>query len=335
MFVLLLSGCGHYADFTLSPPDPSGPTAPFTWQASPAPVLTRGDPAAWDSSDVLNPSIVRFNGIYLNLYSGYDGHTWHTGIASAADGAQWQKIGRAISPEGWEGSYIAANGTALVSGKEIFYWYVGGPPGAHKIGLARSKNGGLDWAKNPEPVLSPGPRGSFDERAVADPYVIRRGEWFYMVYLGQDRASRQRLGIARSRDGIGWEKMRSNPVLELGDAGAFDEMGLGEPAVWTSGGAYWMLYTGRDRAETRRIGLARSSDGVRWERELSFRPLAGTEAWNNQVLCDPEVELLPDGKIRVWFGGGDVAAPDQGVHGQIGVGVLTGRMAPEDRAARR
>jgi len=246
----------------------------------------------------------------------------------------WQKIGRALSPETWEGSYIAANGTALVSDKEILYWYVSGPLGAHKIALARSRNGGLDWTKNPKPVLSPGPRGSFDERAVADPYAIRRGEWFYMFYLGQDRAARQRLGLARSRDGIVWQKLRSNPILELGEVGAFDEMGLGEPAVWTSGGSYWMLYTGRDHAERRRIGLARSPDGVHWERESTFRPIAGAETWNSQVLCDPEVELLPDGKIRVWFGGGDMAAPDQGIHGQIGVGVLTGQVAPADHAAR-
>jgi hypothetical protein len=31
--------------------------------------------------------------------------------------------------------------------------------------------------------------------------------------------------------------------------------------------------------------------------------------------------VLPDG-VRVWFGGGDVARPDQGLHGQIGVGML-------------
>jgi predicted GH43/DUF377 family glycosyl hydrolase len=322
---MFLSGCGRYADFTLPPPDAAGPRAPFTWQASPEPVLTRGPNGAWDSVDVLNPSIVRFNGISLNLYSGFDGRTWHTGIATMDDQGRWQKVGRAMSPEGWEGNYIAANGSALIFGKEILYWYEVGTPGAHKIALARSSNGGLDWTKNARPVLSPGPRGSFDERAVADPYVIRRADKFYLFYLGQDRAARQSLGLARSGDGIVWEKLRSNPVLELGAPGTFDELGLGEPAVWTSGGFYWMLYTGRDRGEHRRLGLARSTDGVHWQREPTFRPIAGTEPWNSQVLCDPSVELTSEGSVRVWFGGGDVAAPDQGIHGQIGVAVLTAR----------
>ena len=85
-----------------------------------------------------------------------------------------------------------------------------------------------------------------------------------MYYLGQDRAARQRLGVARSPDGVHWEKLRANPILELGGRGAFDEAGLGEPAVWQSHGFYWMLYTGRDIKENRRLGLARSTDGVHW-----------------------------------------------------------------------
>ena len=151
-----------------------------------------------------------------------------------------------LSPQGWEGSYIAANGSALVVGDEILYWYEAGDP--FRIALARSRDG-KNWTRHGDAVVPLGPRGSFDERAVADPYVIRAGGNFYMFYLGQDRARRQSLGIARSSDGVTWEKLRSNPILEPGAPGAFDENGVGEPAVWTSGGQWWMLYTGRDKGE--------------------------------------------------------------------------------------
>ena len=87
-----------------------------------------------------------------------------------------------------------------------------------------------------------------------------------MFYLGKDRAQPAALGCRESRDGVSWTKLRSNPILELGDYGAFDAKGLGEPAVWAARGYYWMLYTGRDRNEVRRLGLARSRDGVRWEK---------------------------------------------------------------------
>jgi predicted GH43/DUF377 family glycosyl hydrolase len=316
------AGCGHYADFTLPAPESRGPRPPFTWEPQAQPVLTRGPAGEWDSVDVLNPSVEFFHGQYWNLYSGFDGHTWHTLSAVSQDGNSWLKTGRVLSPEGWEGNYIAANGSAVVQGDEFLYWYEAGDP--FRIALARSQDG-LKWVKEPRPVVPLGPRGSFDERAVADPYVIRAGRHFYMFYLGQDRAQRQRLGVARSRDGVTWEKLRANPVLELGGPGAFDEAGLGEPAVWSSGGSWWMLYTGRDRAEHRRIGLARSADGVRWKRDTSFRPLEGTEAWNRVVLCDPAVYPVGDGSIQVWFGGGEKPSPDQNLDGQIGVGVLRGR----------
>src|SRR5205814_2469328 len=130
-----------------------------------------------------------------------------------------------------------------------------------RIGLARSPDA-AQWSKQTQPVLEPGPRGSWDERGVADPYLLRAGGMFYMYYLGQDRAHRQRLGLARSADGVHWQKLRANPILELGPDDAFDENGLGEPAVWQSHGKYWMLYTGRDRKEYRRLGLARAMDGV-------------------------------------------------------------------------
>ena len=44
-----------------------------------------------------------------------------------------------------------------------------------------------------------------------------------MFYLGEDRAGRQRLGVARSLDGEHWQKLRSNPILEAGKYGSFDE----------------------------------------------------------------------------------------------------------------
>lgn len=324
---LLFCGCGRYADFTLPSPDTGGPHAPFTWQASAEPVIVRG-PEAWDAVDVLNPSVVRFHDAYWNFYSGFDGHNWSTGAAVSSDrttgNTTWKKMGRVLSGTGQAGQ--GSNGSALVNGNEVLYWFVDGdPPG---IALARSGDGThferQRMEKHADLVVPVGPRGSFDERGAADPYVIRRGDFFYLFYLGQDRARRQTLGVARSSDGVEWEKLRTNPVLELGAPGSFDENGLGEPAVWTSGGFYWMLYTGRDRMEHRRLGLARSSDGVQWQREPGFTPIAGEQAWDDKVLCDPTI-LLEGDVIRVWFGGGDVAHPVANIHGQIGYAELRGK----------
>jgi len=283
----------------------------FKFEERATPVLTRGD-----MRDVLNPSV--FNGAMF--YSEFDGRTWHTAQATGPDGENWTATrGPRLSPDPstWEGDYIAANGTVLPPDLGRFsYWYVAGPKERPRLGLAWYKDG---WSKHPKPVLEPGPYGSWDEEGVADPYVIKIDAHFYLYFLGQDRARRQRLGVARSVDGVHWQKLRSNPILELGDGGAFDENGLGEPAVWQSHGFYWMLYTGRDRAENRRLGLARSTDGVHWQRLPTV--FSGSQAWDSKVICDPTVEVHGD-EIRVWFGGGDIARPDENLNGQIGFGIL-------------
>jgi predicted GH43/DUF377 family glycosyl hydrolase len=317
LFALAVASCGRYRDFTLPAPDGKPqPQITWQWRGEPAPVLSPGE--TWESSDVLNPSVFSIHGRLLNLYSGFDGKTWRTGLAISSDGAGWEKAGQVLSPDpsGWEGDYIAANGSALVDGKEISYYYQAGSP--PRIGLAKSLDGRV-WKKNGLPVLETGPYASWDERGLGDPYVIRFGQHLFLFYTGIDRAHRQRLGMAESVDGITWYKLRANPVMELGDYGSFDERGLGEPAVWASHGYYWMLYTGRDRNENRRMGLARSRDGVRWEKQPPV--ISGDQAWDSKVVCDPSV--ISTGKtVRVWFGGGDVARPDERIHGRIGVGEL-------------
>ncbi|MCX6633444.1 MAG: hypothetical protein NTW28_38095, partial [Candidatus Solibacter sp.] len=249
----------------------------------------------------------------VNLYSVFDGHTWHT---AEAVGDEKRGIILSPDPKTWEGDYIAANGSAVFvqNGLRIWYWYVAGPRDKPRIGLAKQAGENV-WRKEPAPVLDVGPVASWDERAVADPYVIRIGGYFYLYYLGQDRAVRQRIGVARSGDGVHWEKLRSNPVVEMDE----EERGIGEPAVWQSHGFYWMLYTVRDFGENRHLRLARSTDGVRWTK-LAVR-YKGAQAWNSKVICDPTVVVEGD-RILVWFGGGDVASPDENLHGQIGFATL-------------
>ena len=313
-------GCG-YSDFRLPELAPAEPQASYEWHPRDAPVIPHGGPGDADARDALNPAVVRRGGGYFNFYSGFDGKTWRTILATSADGLAWKKEGAVLAPDprAGEGDYIAANGAAISSEGGFLYWYQAGPKGAPRLGLARS-NDGRHWQKAHFPVMDYGPLGSWDERGVADPYAIQVGRYLYLFYLGQDRARRQRLGVARSLDGEHWQRLRSNPILELGTYGSFDEMGLGEPAVWIAHGYYWMLYTGRDAQENRRLGMARSTDGVRWEKLPAV--FEGGQPWDSHVLCDPTIGLLPDGHLAAWFGGGDAPSPDENLNGQIGVALL-------------
>jgi hypothetical protein len=81
-----------------------------------------------------------------------------------------------------------------------------------------------------------------------------------------------------------------------------------------------MLYTGRGAGEVRQLGLARSTDGVHWTKMRDV--FAGAHEWDSKVMCDPSVELIDDSTVAVWFGGGNVARPDENLNGQIGFGTL-------------
>jgi hypothetical protein len=317
LLLLLLTGCSRYASFTLPQLTGGDPALTFALDPQPEPVIGHGP-----DTDALNPSVVQSPAGLLNFYSAFDGTSWRTVMASSTDGVHWQPSHTVMrsDPRTWQGSYIAANGSVLLYGGQFLHWFEAGPRSALRIGLARSADT-RTWRAESQPVLDRGPYMSWDERDVADPYVIRIDPYFYMYYLGQDRADppRQRIGVARSSDGVHWTKLVTNPVLELGAPGSFDEADLGEPAVWNSHGFYWMLYTGTDDTTQRRLGLARSTDGVRWQKLPAV--FAGTQPWNSKVLCDPTV-LVDGPEVRVWFGGGDVASPDERLHGQIGYGVL-------------
>lgn len=309
-----LNGCGETIPF-----DPMA----AAWRSEAAPQLSPGAPGAWDGSDVLNPSVIRVGAEFFNFYSGFDGETWRTGLATSPDGVVWTKSpdNPLLEPDAatWEGDYIAANGTVARNESGFLHWYQAGERNGTQIGLARSSDG-VAWTKLPEPVLELGPPGSWDESSLGDPYVFACGSEYYLYYLGQNRFGVQRLGVARSVDGVVWQKSHLNPLLEPGGSGEFDERGLGEPAVFRTADAYWMIYVGRNASEQRALGWARSADGLLWEKIPALGIIDGQQPWDAAVVCDPSVWF--DGSLKIWFGGGDRASPDENLNGQIGLVVM-------------
>ncbi|MEI9814599.1 MAG: hypothetical protein WDO18_19025 [Acidobacteriota bacterium] len=221
-------------------------------------------------SDVLNPSVVRFRDAYWNFYSEYDGKAWHTAAATSPDGVTWTDLGPVLSPRAEDGTYIAANGSALVVGEEIFYWYEVGYP--LRIALARSRDG-RNWTREPRISLQPDPTAASTNVLWPTPTSSRPSTISTCITwakIAPSPAPRHREIPRRHRVGETPREPRHR-----WSAGSLDE-DLGEPAVWNSGGEWWMLYTGRARTEQRRLGLARSPDGVQWTR-VPDSIIAGTE----------------------------------------------------------
>jgi hypothetical protein len=250
---------------------------------------------------------------------------WRTGLATSLDGKSWVKHpgNPVLEPgsSGWDARYIAANGAAVVVDDQMYYYYAGqSTRGITSIGLAVSRDG-YKLAKSQSPVLGPGLEGEWDEHSVSDPYVLRDGKSLYMYFLGMNRVGVQKLGVAKSLDGVKWIKHPGNPILDVGRIGDFDVQGLGEPSVIKLGHYYLMAYTGRGLSEERTLGFAVSFDGVNWRKlDSHLASLSSLRTgWKSKVLCDSTfLQGAKASVVRVWYGGGRKADPAENIDGKLG-----------------
>jgi len=137
-----------------------------------------------------------------------------------------------------------------------------------------------EWRLLPD-ALSPGPPGSWDDRATWTGSSIRHAGTWYLYYTGVSSTEGgviQRIGLATSRDLVTWSKHPANPILladprwyEVDDLDAWRETCWRDPWVFAdpSGDGFHALITARatDGAADARgvIGYARSPDLLDWQ----------------------------------------------------------------------
>ena len=123
---------------------------------------------------------------------------------------------------------------------------------------------GIHWS---EPVITLGPdKASGWENIVNRNCVMPdpKGNGWLMWYTGQDigGAGRSWIGIARSDDGIHFERFRKAPVLV--PEADFEKQSVMNPFVMFEGGKYRMWYAAGETYEPNVICYAESDDGIRW-----------------------------------------------------------------------
>jgi predicted GH43/DUF377 family glycosyl hydrolase len=258
-----------------------------TWTKLSNPVLSGGPPGSWDEG-VIDASVTYDGTTYHMWYRGEDGINTRIGYATSADGVIWGKADSVNPvldigiPGSWDDVWVM-HPTVIFDGTTYHMWYMGWGGNIPQIGYATSPNG-YNWHKyddpstvNPpfaesDPVMSPGPPGSWDAAGVLSPCVIYNGTTYQMWYVGGDSLSPGtpfpvggKIGYATSSDGITWSKADSiNPVLEVGLPGAWDGIGIGDPDVIFDGNTYHMYYDGSgwDGNFRFRIGYATDSSMV-------------------------------------------------------------------------
>jgi hypothetical protein len=131
----------------------------------------------------------------------------------------------------------------------------------------------------------------------------RADGWNLYLSLRDDRG-RARIGRTRlTLDPPALQPLESEPVLDLGPLGAFDDSGVVTSSLVVSGNVRYLFYTGWSLGVTvpfyLMTGLAVSRGGGKFER-LSIAPLLDRNAVDPFLNASPYV-VIEDGRWRMWY----------------------------------
>ncbi len=229
---------------------------------------------------------------------------------SADGGLSWQRENGGwpvldVGPPGaWDSFFLDTPEVVHDDGGYKLYYYgsTSSETAGASIGLATSTDGLHFQRHGSEPVLGPGPAGSWDGAWIESPAVLFDPvrDLYLMWYTGIDASGRVRIGLATSTDGIAWAKSEANPVLDVGPAGSWEDAWVGVPGVirWRDG--FLMAYSAVGAADLADgtpddigVGLAFSRDGVVWQR-LAENPVLTTKSPPYDPAVDDRGPWAPD-----------------------------------------
>jgi len=168
----------------------------IVWNKSPGnPVLDHGASGTWEEIHVAHPTVLFDGTKYQMWYAGYDSSSfWRIGYATSSDGIVWKKHPDNpvldVGPSGTWDDYQIYDPTILFDGAKYHLWYTGYDGSNSGIGYATSADG-IVWEKHPaNPVLNPGPSGTWDDYHVGSPTVLFDGTKYRMWYAANDGSHR-------------------------------------------------------------------------------------------------------------------------------------------------
>jgi predicted GH43/DUF377 family glycosyl hydrolase len=158
-----------------------------------------------DQKYIATPDVISLKLTYNMWYTGKSGASPNVNTilyATSFDGTNWSKwpspvLTPSTNSTAWD-SYGVYSASATWNGQIFGLWYSGinqtgiGP----SIGFSTSPDGGT-WTRSANnPILSPGPPGSWDSAGVEQPSVVQTASGYMLFYDGYSNLQGQRIGLA-------------------------------------------------------------------------------------------------------------------------------------------
>ena len=252
-------------------------------------VASSGSSRDWDGRYTDPGAVLYHDGQFHMFRNGFNG--WpasvQVGYLTSPDGITWTEATEdpvLTTDEVAYAEVAALASSALVEddGTWVLYFYTwdssSGSNSPATIGRATATEPIGPWTPDPQPVLLPGVAGSWDEKHVSTPRVLKNEAGYVMYYTGYDERGLQSsmIGMATSADGITWTKYddpstteapfaESDPVVTPFSSSTF----IHQPNVQQTPEGWVMIYReAMGRPRTMSLNYALSEDGIRWERAL-------------------------------------------------------------------
>ena len=283
------------------------------------PVLSGSDTSAFDFNGVIQPSILKIDGVY---------HMWYTGVGSSVpsvvviqyatslDGLTWERYeGNPVLQMGAEGefdSYQCGRPKVLLIDGKFHMWYDAYDGSRQTVGYATSPDG-VNWSKWPDNPVFVADTTSWEVWQVAMNDVLYNPDGsLQMWYQAGESIYLTSIGYATSQLATGflpqteWTRYEGNPILVPGGIG--ETTSVMDAKVVRSDSIYHMWYAASENTDGSypQIFYASSFDGLNWTKlgDGPVLPRGSDAAWDARNAFAPEV-MLEDGMFKMWYSGRD------------------------------
>lgn len=263
-------------------------------------------------------SIARLHDGYRMWFSWRPRHG--IGLAESADGLAWRALPEVVLGHDETNPDECLEVTrpfVLVEGDGTYtMWYAA--HGKDRVAICRATSvDGRDWVRTGV-VLEP--ETAWEKASVMCPSVMRTGDGVYhMWYSGGERYEPDAIGYAISDDGVTWRRVVDTPVLVPDQTSGWERDRVAGAHVFEHNGWIYAAYIGfANSFEDSAIGIARSTDGIRWHRHAGNPVITRGSAGDFDEINVYKPFVIVDGDLwHMWF---NASAP-----------LTAGNKRPEDR----
>jgi len=261
-----------------------------------------------------DPYVIKFRGRYLMYYSippykdkNNPVQGWGLGIAESKDLNNWTRIGE-ITPDGEPEKKGLAAPCALVIGNQVNLFYQTYGNGKNDAICHAVSDDGIHFTRNAtNPIFHP--TGDWNCGRAIDAEVYRFNDKYFLYFATRDPDYKIQIqGVASAplntnfnRDQ--WTQLTDEPILK--PKYPWEGFCVEGASVIEQNGVLYMFYAGAYNNDPQQIGVAKSTDGVKWER-LSNKPFltnGDPGSWNYSESGHPHIFKDDNGKTYLFFQG--------------------------------